>query len=141
MMCELGFKVKPVPGTNDPPSPTPDPAETRIFACYKLERGSDPNDPFTLTTDNFGTDRVVVRDSNLICEEGTKTRVKQPTAGGPPTTEVTGSMTGVVWQCYRLAEGKEANAPFRLVTNNFGRHDVRITRAVEMCEEAAKERV
>jgi hypothetical protein len=140
MMCELAFKVKPTTtGTTDS-TPLPDPAQTRIFACYRLERGDDPNDPFTLATDNFGIDRVVVRDSNLLCEEGTKTRVTQPTAGGPSVTTVTGTETGVVWQCYRLAQTKEANAPFRLLTNNFGRENVSVGRGVMMCEEAAKQR-
>jgi hypothetical protein len=143
MMCELAFKVKPVPGTNPgaDPTPLPDPAQTRIFACYKLDRGDDPNDPFTLTTANFGTDKVIVRDSNLLCEEGSKTRVKQPVTGGPPTTVVVGTPTGVVWQCYRLADTQPNDQPFRLLTNNFGRDDVRIGRGVQMCEEAAKQRI
>ena len=102
MMCELAFKVSRCrarrPGADT--TPLPDPAQTRIFACYKLDRGDDPNDPYTLTTANFGTDKVIVRDSNLMCEERSKTRVKQPVTGGPPTTVVVGTPTGVVWQRY-----------------------------------------
>lgn len=140
MMCELAFKVKPPIGTTDVTPPLPDPASVRIFACYRLDRGDDPNDPYTLTTDNFGADKVTVRDSNVMCEEGSKTRVKTTTAG-PPITTVTGTPTGVVWQCFRIAGSKEGNAPFRLLTNNFGREDVRILRGVGMCEEAAKQRI
>jgi hypothetical protein len=135
MMCELALKYRPVPGTADP-APPPDEAVV-ILACYRIQEGGDPNDPFVLTTANFGSDGILVRNSNLMCEEASKTRVVV-TPDGNEVRETTGQPTGQTWQCYRLSGGNNPQAPFRLLTNNFGRDDVRVMDSVLMCEGSAK---
>jgi hypothetical protein len=134
LMCELALKVPvPVPGTPDETPPPPDPAAVRVLACYEIERGTDPNDPFVLSTRNFGRDIVWVRTSKLMCEEASKTRVL---ATGQVVT--VGQPTGQPWQCFILRNAKNNNLPFRLVTNNFGRDDVFVLRGVNLCEDAMK---
>jgi len=139
MMCEFAFKIPPPPAGIPDNTPPPSPTQTRIFACYRLDGGTDPADPYLLTTANFGTSAVQVRTSNLMCEEASKTR---SLPGSVPPIQVTvGQPSGVVWQCYKLARSKSTGGPFRLITNNFGRDDVQIGGAVQMCEEAAKFRL
>jgi hypothetical protein len=135
MMCELAVKtVPPAAGGSDPPPPSP--SITRIYACYKIERGADPNDPFVLTTANFGEDVIAVRVSDLLCEQATKTITL------PSGQEVTiGQASGFLWQCYRLGGSDVQGGPFRLITNNFGRDDVRVGSGARMCETAAKFRL
>jgi hypothetical protein len=133
-MCELAFKVAPpTPGLPDETPPPPDPTVVRVLACYEIERGTDPNDPFVLDTANFREDPVWVRTSKLMCEEASKTRVL-------PTGEVVtvGQATGQPWQCFILRNAKDNNLPFRLVTNNFGRDNVFVLRGVNLCEDAMK---
>jgi len=130
-MCELANKFPP-PGLGIPDE-TWAPKSTRIFACYQIERGNDPNDPFILHTTNFGDDRVWVRASRLMCEEASKTRFD---AAGQPST--VGDPTGQIWQCFNLNQSKNIFQKKRLVTNNFGRDDVLIIRGVQLCEEAMK---
>jgi hypothetical protein len=134
-MCELANKFPPpVPGLPDEVFP-PDPATTRIFACYQIDRGNDPNDPYVLTTNNFGKDVVRVRVSKLMCEEASKTRI---TAAGTITV---GNPTGQIWQCFNLNNSKNNNGNFRLVTNNFGRDGALVLRGTQLCEEAMKQRL
>jgi hypothetical protein len=135
LMCELAFKVRPVLGVPDPPPPTD--ADTRILACYRLELGGDPNDPYQLDTANFGTDGVIVRQSQLMCEEASKTRVFTD-PNGSTRTVTTGQPTGQTWQCYTLRLGADPQLSFRLITNNFGRDDVEVRRSGLMCETSAK---
>lgn len=140
MMCEFAFKIPPPPAGIPDGTPPPSSTQTRIFACYRLDGGIDPADPYLLTTANFGTGVVQVRTSNLMCEEASKTRTLP---GSVPPVQVTlGQPSGVVWQCYKLLQRtKSAGGSFRLITNNFGRDDVQIGGAVQMCEEAAKFRL
>ncbi len=131
-MCELAYKFPPPEPGHDEIWP-PDPASTRIFACYQIQRGNDPNDPFSLYTNNFGQDVVWVRASHLMCEEASKTRFD---AAGQPVT--VGKPTGQIWQCFTLNHSKNISSKKRLVTNNFGRDDVLVIRGVQLCEEAMK---
>jgi hypothetical protein len=128
LMCEQSVKYRPVPGELDPPPPV----EPRIYACYAVDRGSNPDDPYILETRNFGQDGVIVQQSNLMCEAAEKL-----TADG----DVTGAATGHVWQCFKLMQGDDPNTPFRVNNQNFGRDDVKVATAVQMCETAAKHRL
>ncbi len=133
-MCELAIKVPPqVPGTPDDTPKPPDADLARIFACYEIQKGNDPNDPYILATNNFGRDFVQVRTSKQMCEEASKTVV---TATGETVT--VGEPTGEVWQCFNLDRSKNNNLKFRLVTHNFGRDDVTVFRGTQLCEDAVK---
>lgn len=133
-MCELALKYAPAAGVSDPPPPTD--ADTRIYACYQIQRGQDPNDPFVLFTQNFQNDLVQVRTSQVMCEEASKTRTN---ANGEVTT--VGKPAGNIWQCFNLDKGKQINQKFRLSTNNFGRDDTLIIRGTQLCEDAMKLRL
>ncbi len=118
-MCELALKFPPpMPGVPDEVYP-PKPDETHIYACYQIQKGQDPNDPYSLFTQNFQKDVVQVRTSQQMCEEASKTRVSD---NGETVT--VGKPTGQVWQCFNLDKAKQINRKFRLVTHNFGRDDV-----------------
>ena len=132
MMCELSTKN--VIDTTNPKAPPVQ--DTKIFACYTLDNGTDPNDPYSITTKNFGKDGVIVRTSNLMCESAVK---YVTTANG--TTQQFGSMNGVIWQCYRLDKGLDPAKPFILANNNFGLNSVRVRIGIEMCEEGEKDRL
>lgn len=132
MMCELSTK-----NVLDTPHPEAPPVQsTKIYACYTLDRGTDPNDPYSITTKNFGKDVVMVRTSNLMCETASKTVTNA--AGG---TQVYGSPSGGIWQCYRLDKGLDPNKAFILKNNNFGANTVRVRTGFEMCEEGEKDRI
>jgi len=133
-MCELALKYTPVAGQLDPPPPAD--TQTRIYACYQIQRGQDPNDPFVLFTQNFQRDLVQVRTSQLMCEEAAKLRTD---AAGNVTT--VGQPTGNIWQCFNIDRAKPINQKFRLSTNNFGRNDALIIRGSQLCEEAMKLRL
>lgn len=134
-MCELAYKFPPPVGTPDEVFPPTD-ADVRVFACYQIQRGQDPNDPFALFTPNFQKDIVQVRTSQQMCEEATKTR-----ADAAGNVKTLGSASGIVWQCFNLDKGKTINQKFRLVTNNFGRDDALVLRGSQLCEEARKDRL
>lgn len=135
-MCELALKFPPpMPGVPDEVYP-PKPDETHIYACYQIQKGQDPNDPYSLFTQNFQKDVVQVRTSQQMCEEASKTRVSE---NGETVT--VGKPTGQVWQCFNLDKAKQINRKFRLVTHNFGRDDVLIARGTHLCEEAMKMRL
>lgn len=104
-----------------------------VLACYRLIDGDKPDAPFNLTTDNFGTDEVVVRRAIIMCEEAQKSRV-----GADGTVTTVGEATGKVWECYSLKEGDDPQTPATLTTENFGPDDVVVRRAVIMCEPAEK---
>ncbi|HRC61646.1 MAG TPA: hypothetical protein PLX85_00300 [Dehalococcoidia bacterium] len=135
-MCELAYKFPPPPaGVPDEVFPPTD-ADVRVFACYQVQRGQDPNDPFVLATQNFGKDTVQVRASQQMCEEAAKIRTD---AAGNTTT--VGQPSGVVWQCFNLDKAKSINQKFRVVTNNFGRDDAFVVKGAQLCEEARKDRI
>ncbi|HZP26966.1 MAG TPA: hypothetical protein VFB90_07970 [Dehalococcoidia bacterium] len=125
-MCELALKF--------PPGSTPGGTafQTSIFECFNIERGSDPNDRYLLTTANFGPDVVTVRKANTMCEEATKANAAGVIFGSIDQPRV--------WECYRLNDGDKPNLPFTLLTNNFGPDGVTVRDAFMMCEEARKDR-
>jgi hypothetical protein len=121
-MCEGALKVRAGVGIGTPGG--------HVFACYRILRGDDPDDPFTLDTANFPVDRVDVRRSDLMCESARKVR----------GTLVVGHVGGHVLQCFGLALGQSPNAEATLDTANFVPDDVVITTSTRMCEEAKKTR-
>lgn len=102
------------------------------FECYNVQKGNVINDPYLLTTQNFGPDKVIVRQLVMLCESALKVRPDLP-------GQVYGSVEPVhVLACYSLAQGDDPNAPVVLRTDNFKDDDVIVRRAFMMCEEARK---
>jgi hypothetical protein len=101
-----------------------------VFACYRIERGDDPDDPVVLDTTNFPADRVDVRRAGLMCESARKVR----------GTLVVGHAGEHVLECFGLALGANPSAAALLTTQNFGNDSVVVTTSVRMCEEATKTR-
>jgi len=133
-MCEQATKLRdPVPGTV-PPNITP-PANPFVQECYVLKNGATPNKPFTLVTNNFGPDPLVVQQALIMCETAAKLH---PTAAGVPAGAVTGAATGEVAECYRVRDGANPQARVALATKNFGTTFATVGPAVLMCEQARK---
>jgi hypothetical protein len=114
---------------------TPGPA-TRVMECFRTRRGSDPDDPYSLFTNNFGPDKVIVRQSRVLCEGAIKS--KEPPQ---PGTAWPVDIPPVVWECFAISDGDRPDRAFNLYTNNFGHHQIRVVRGVELCEDARKVRV
>jgi hypothetical protein len=132
MMCEESTKN----AVNSRDAVPPPLSDTRIYACYSLQRGGDPDDPYVIETKNFGKDGVVVRTSNLMCETASKTVTDA--AGNSRTI---GTPTGSVMQCFKLSSGDSPNQAFTLVNNNFGASTVKVGTGIQLCEEAQKDRL
>lgn len=115
---------------------TPGTIATRVMECFRTQRGSDPDDPYALVTRNFGPDKVIVRQSRVLCEGAIKS--KEPPQ--PGTAWPVGPVP-IVWECFAIAEGDRPNRAFNVYTHNFGRHEIRVVRAVELCEDARKVRI
>jgi len=123
-------------GTLTPaPTPVPNQPMTRVLECFSLERGADLNDPYSLQTDNFGIDKVMVHGATRLCEGAVKsTRTVAATAVPQPAP--------VVWQCWDVVSAKEfKQTPLYLTTRNFGLDRVLALKPDSLCEEAAKTRV
>jgi hypothetical protein len=125
-MCEGSYKypvgtVAPVP-PNGP-----------ILACYIVGKGNNPQDPYQLTTANFGTDQVIVGASRLMCESAIKRHVG---SDKPPV----GQTGAPIWQCYNLREGHVIDKEYFYTNQNFGPGLALVRQLVMLCEEAAKER-
>lgn len=108
-----------------------------VLECYRLRGGDDPHARVVLNTRNFERDEVVVRQAIAMCEEAKKIR---PASAAHPGGE-TGSPTGYVWECFSLEEGDSPGAKVVLQTRNFGEDEVRVGRAILMCEAAKKLRL
>ena len=55
--------------------PTTHPTGTLVFECFDILEGDDPGAPVRLTTKNFGTDAVIVRKANRMCEPALKSKI------------------------------------------------------------------
>ena len=131
-MCEQGIKIIETAGA---PPQTYGEAGENVFACYKTTQGAQINDPFVLTTRNFGQDRVVVVEAIMLCESALKIRTN---AAGQTTTFGT---LGHVLQCYSVRYGDDVNRVVAVKTNNFGVDKIVVRNLNMMCEEARKDRV
>jgi hypothetical protein len=134
LMCESATKLPPRTTPNQPP-PHP-PEQLLISACYRMDGGDNPNEPYILDTKNFGPDDIVVGRAVLMCEQTTKTRI--PATGQLPDTAP--PPDPFISICYITEKGHTINRPFRMVTKNFGPDDLVVGRAVLMCETASKTR-
>lgn len=101
-----------------------------IMACYRMSRGTNPDDPVELTTGNFGPDRVDVIQAIAMCEGASKT------ISG---TEPVGIPGDHVWEIFRILNGHDPSAPVTLNTRNSGPDDVVVRDAFVMFEEATKQ--
>jgi hypothetical protein len=104
---------------------------TRVLECFRTDKGQDPNDPFVLTTKNFGRDEVLVRTASSMCEGALKSTTVVAGVAPPP----------IVWQCFNLSNGDTPATPFRITTNNFGDQKITVRKATQLCEDAIKTRV
>ena len=68
--------------TLNDPTATNGTAATRVMECFRTEKGADPNDPYLLTTNNFGRDPVLVRQASTLCEG--RSRPKSRSSPAPP---------------------------------------------------------
>lgn len=116
------------------PSPVPNPNQvmTRVFECFALERGANPDDPYALQTSNFGVDRVMVHRATRLCEGAIKSRQSIPATAAPQPAPR-------VWECFDIVSQRDVKrASFFLTTRNFGVDPVRVLRPDSLCEEAMK---
>jgi len=139
--CETAVK------TTSSATPT-QPLETRIWVCYAIRRGADPDDPISLLTNNFtggdgdedggadtDGDQVFVRRSTHLCEEGSKTTFQR---NGLEDETFGNSESGIVYQCFTIEGGQDPSQVFWLHTENWGADDVRVRQSNMMCEPAVK---
>ena len=103
-----------------------------IWQCFRLGKGADPNQDVNLTNNNFGLERVTVRTGIAMCEEGEKHRLING------QWEVTGLANGVAYECFRLERGNDPQQVVVLETENFGRDEVVVRRASQVCQVAEK---
>jgi hypothetical protein len=127
LMCEFAYKFP----IDVDPSEVSAPSGQAVFACYRIQQGADPGEPYILGTENFGEDRIVVGQAVLMCEQAAK---HVDNRSGPVPS------SPAVWQCFALKEGDDANAGKLLVTENFGRDRVVVRQDVLLCESAEKQR-
>ena len=106
----------------------------RVYECFKIERGADPDDAYTLTTRNFGTQRVLVDRATRMCEGAIKSRQTLPSNALPQPAPS-------VWECFDIVSGSFQQRSFWLQTRNFGREQVRVLKPHSLCEEARKIRL
>jgi hypothetical protein len=138
--CETAVKT-----TSSEPTQLPEP---RIWVCYAIRRGADPDDPISLLTNNFtggdgdedggadeDGDQVFVRRSTHLCEEGSKTTFLR---NGDVDQEFGNSESGIVYQCFTIEGGQDPSQVFWLHTANWGADDVRVRQSNMMCEPAVK---
>ena len=131
MMCELST----LNGTNASNPLPPTVPDTRIYACYDLRDGGNPNDPYQIQT-MFFNDYVIVGPSKLMCE--TAAKYVTDAAGN---VQKFGSPSGNILQCFDLFKGDDVNKGFIIANNNFGIDTVKIGGGIQMCEQAAKYRI
>jgi hypothetical protein len=138
MMCETStigtFPVPTGPFLYIVPSPPPV-ADTAIYACYALRGGDDPKVSANLKTPSFGTDKVVIGTSNMMCEAGKK-HVVNPDG----SISSYGVSTNTIFQCFKLGEGDNPNLAVKFANNNFGADVVKTGNTIQMCEEGEKYR-
>lgn len=127
VMCEGAFKT--APGTTVTPPLGP------VFACYELERGQDPADPYLLDTVNFEQDRVNVRNSRMMCESAGKAIPDRPDHPAVPLLD-----PPEIWQCFEARLGDVHEQDFEFVTHNFGSDRATVRVLLQLCETARKER-
>lgn len=116
------------------PPTRPSQANWRVYECFKIERGADPDDAYTLTTRNFGTQRVLVDRATRMCEGAIKSRQTLPSNALPQPAPS-------VWECFDIVSGSFQQRSFWLQTRNFGREQVRVLKPHSLCEEARKIRL
>ena len=122
--CQIPFKGSAGDiGSLDPPV---------VFACYLINEGRVSDDPFELSTINFGPDQVRIEDAIVMCESARKTLVDSPTI--PPS----GHPGGHVLELFNIADGMIPGVSVSLETSDFGRHPATILEAVAIMEEAIK---
>ena len=110
---------------------------TLVYQCFTLNRGDDPIAPVYLATLNFGTDSVVVRQSNIMCE--TANKFANPGSDDPLFPPELA--TAEALQCWNLAKGQDPYDDVLLITENFGTDKATVRRSRMMCENAVKQRL
>lgn len=130
MMCEGARKEHPAPAGEEPRSfGTPG---DRVLMCYQIREGDNPQATVVLENRNFGKDKVIVGPAVMMCEEANKrTHANNDEGVGQPA--------GLVWECYVLNEGDDAQATVVLETKNFGHDKVIVRHSRMMCERALKD--
>lgn len=103
-------------------------AATRVFACYGVENGNDERDSFAFMTETSGVDGVIVRRSDLLCEEAALTAEDGKTAG---------EATGALWLCHSLRGGSDADIEVD-IANLFGTDEVDVESVERLCEAATE---
>ena len=69
MFCEWGLKYIQLP--NPPGTPGAN-TQPRLLECFRTVNGNTPNLPITLSTNNFGVDKLYVTNSDHMCETALK---------------------------------------------------------------------
>jgi len=117
------------------PKPTPNQVIDRVLECFLLDRGADPDDPYSLRTKNFGLDAVMVHRATKMCEGALKSRQTVIAAAVPQPAPI-------VWECFDIVSSKGIKPKtVYLTTRNFGLDQVTVLKPDSLCEEAAKIRL
>jgi hypothetical protein len=104
-----------------------------IWQCFELGAGDNPNLAVSFANNNFGADVVTTGPTIQMCEEGVKYRDIHG------QTEITGFANGVVHGCYDIAAwADDEKKTVVLATENFGRDEVVVRKATQICQVGSK---
>lgn len=136
-LCESGYKYSPQVGAGSSDADSQG-SGTRVFACYRIQYGDLVYQTETLYTDNFGADRVLVRNSEIMCDKAQKYHNESVTGSlDDEDVEANGSYGSSVWQCFTL-NGLPKWRAFGIWTGNFDWQLIRVLNGYQLCENASK---
>jgi hypothetical protein len=114
----------------------------RVWECFSVERGDEGNEEVTLVTENFGSDRVEIKDLSLLCEFAEKV-LENGQGGYDPVCITEGCLPeegDEFLACFEIDDGEDHEVRVEIETDNFGTENVRIDKAKVMCVSVLKER-
>jgi len=91
----------------------------------------------SVNTDNFGTDRVFVTKSQVMCERAKKYH-EGVSSVSDEDAEAEGNYGSKIWQCFNLNAFPRLR-PFGIWTNNFDWQSIWVMNGYQLCEDAEKQ--
>lgn len=136
-MCESGYKYRTFGPDANGVEVEGQGSYTKIYACFYLTGGDNIYETAGLWTDNFGTDPVLIRNSQIMCERAKKTHESAVTGSLEDGPDASGGYGSKIWQCFNLNALPHLNI-FGISTNNFGWQRILSMNGFQLCEDAQK---